>query len=52
VRYLYALLALGLLLAVHELGHLLMARLLGLRVERFSLGFGPRCSPSAWGAPG
>jgi regulator of sigma E protease len=41
VRYLYALLALGLLLAVHELGHLLMARLLGLRVDRFSLGFGP-----------
>lgn len=41
MRYLYALLALGLLLAVHELGHLLMARLLGLRVERFSLGFGP-----------
>ncbi|HET9451880.1 MAG TPA: M50 family metallopeptidase, partial [Aggregicoccus sp.] len=41
MRYLYALLALGLLLAVHELGHLLMARLLGLRVDRFSLGFGP-----------
>ena len=29
MSYLYALLALGLLLAVHELGHLLMARLLG-----------------------
>ncbi|MBF5044967.1 site-2 protease family protein [Aggregicoccus sp. 17bor-14] len=41
MRYLYALLALGLLLAVHELGHLVMARLLGLRVERFSFGFGP-----------
>ena len=41
MSYLYALLALGLLLAVHELGHLLMARLLGLRVDRFALGFGP-----------
>ncbi|HYH98417.1 site-2 protease family protein, partial [Hyalangium sp.] len=38
---LLALLALGLLLAVHELGHLLAARLLGVRVPRFSLGFGP-----------
>lgn len=38
---LLALLALGLLLAVHELGHLVAARLFGLRVPRFSLGFGP-----------
>jgi regulator of sigma E protease len=38
---LLALLALGLLLAVHELGHLLAARLFGLKVPRFTLGFGP-----------
>jgi regulator of sigma E protease len=38
---LLALLALGLLLAVHELGHLVAARLLGVSVSRFSLGFGP-----------
>jgi regulator of sigma E protease len=38
---LLALLALGLLLAVHELGHLMAARLFGVRVPRFSLGFGP-----------
>jgi regulator of sigma E protease len=38
---LLALLALGLLLAVHELGHLVAARLFGLKVPRFSLGFGP-----------
>jgi len=38
---LLALLALGLLLAVHELGHLVAARLLGVSVTRFSLGFGP-----------
>lgn len=38
---LLALLALGLLLAVHELGHLVAARLLGMRVPRFTFGFGP-----------
>ena len=34
-------LALGLLIAVHEWGHYLLARLTGMRVIRFSLGFGP-----------
>ena len=33
---------LGLLIAVHEAGHLVFARLLGMRVETYSLGFGPR----------
>src|SRR5215831_3735407 len=31
----------GLLVTVHELGHFLAARALGIRVLRFSLGFGP-----------
>jgi regulator of sigma E protease len=31
----------GLLIVVHELGHYLVARLFGMRVERFSVGFGP-----------
>ena len=34
-------LALGLLIAVHEWGHYLLARLTGMRVIRYSLGFGP-----------
>ncbi len=34
-------LALGLLIAVHEWGHYLAARLTGMRVIRFSIGFGP-----------
>lgn len=34
-------LALGLLIAVHEWGHYLFARLTGMRVIRFSVGFGP-----------
>jgi regulator of sigma E protease len=39
---LWAALGIGLLIFVHELGHLLAARLAGVRVEVFSLGFGPR----------
>src|SRR4029079_5231495 len=35
---------LGVLVFVHELGHFLMARRLGVRVLTFSLGFGPKLS--------
>ena len=33
---------LGVLIFVHELGHFVMARRVGVRVLKFSLGFGPR----------
>ncbi len=33
---------LGVLVFVHELGHYLMARRIGVRVLTFSLGFGPK----------
>ena len=33
---------LGLLIVVHEAGHFLMARRLGVRVEEFAFGFGPK----------
>ena len=33
---------LGVLIFVHELGHFLMARRIGVRVHTFSLGFGPK----------
>jgi regulator of sigma E protease len=36
-----AILGLGLLIVVHEAGHFIVARLCGMRVERFSIGFGP-----------
>ena len=36
-----ALLALGFLIVVHEAGHYFVARWCGMRVERFSIGFGP-----------
>ena len=40
-RLLLAILALGILIIVHEGGHFLIARLSGMRVDRFSIGFGP-----------
>ncbi len=33
--------AIALLIAVHELGHFIVARRLGIKVEKFSIGFGP-----------
>ncbi|MDD2732455.1 MAG: RIP metalloprotease RseP [Desulfuromonadaceae bacterium] len=38
----YFILALGPLIFVHELGHFLLAKFFGVRVEKFSLGFGPK----------
>jgi len=38
----YAVVTLGILVFIHELGHFLAAKLSGMRVERFSLGFPPR----------
>jgi regulator of sigma E protease len=38
----YAVVALGVLIFIHELGHFLVAKAMGVGVERFSLGFGPR----------
>src|SRR5262245_46024169 len=37
-----AVLALGALIIIHERGHYLVARLSGMRVDRFSVGFGPK----------
>src|SRR3954471_5673258 len=33
---------LGFLIAIHESGHLLAAKLCGIPVKRFSIGFGPK----------
>ncbi len=38
----YAIIVLGVLIFVHELGHFLLAKMMGVRVEKFSLGFGPK----------
>src|SRR5207249_853042 len=38
----YTAITLGVLVFIHELGHFLAAKLTGMRVDRFSLGFPPR----------
>lgn len=38
----YFLITIGILIFIHELGHFLAAKLSGMRVERFSIGFPPR----------
>jgi regulator of sigma E protease len=40
---------LGVIVFVHELGHFLAAKLFGVRVETFSLGFGKRLLGVTWG---
>ena len=37
-----AIFTLGILILIHELGHFLVARMVGIRVERFSIGMPPR----------
>src|SRR5450631_1337980 len=38
----YAIIVLGILIFVHEFGHFLVAKLFNVKVEKFSLGFGPK----------
>ncbi|HZV54106.1 MAG TPA: RIP metalloprotease RseP [Rhodocyclaceae bacterium] len=45
-------LALGILIVVHELGHYLVARLVGIKVLRFSVGFGKPLVSRRFGADG
>lgn len=45
-------LALGILIVVHELGHYLVARLVGVKVLRFSVGFGKPLVSRRFGADG
>ncbi len=42
IYYIFAAVLLGILIIVHEIGHFLACRISGVRVERFSIGFGPR----------
>ena len=45
---LLAILGIGLLIFLHEGGHFIAARLAGVRVDVFSLGFGPRLGGFQW----
>lgn len=42
IKLFYAILAFGILIFFHELGHFLMAKLMGVRVLTFALGFGKK----------
>ena len=42
IAFLATILGIGFLLLIHEAGHYFAARAVGIRVEVFSLGFGPR----------
>ncbi len=43
-------LILSILILVHELGHFICAKQLGIKVEKFSLGFGPKLFSKTFGA--
>ena len=43
-----AVVVLGILVAVHEGGHFVAARMMGVRVEKFSIGFGPKLMGFYW----
>jgi regulator of sigma E protease len=42
MTFVYFLIVIGILVFVHELGHFIMAKQAGVRVEKFSLGMGPK----------
>lgn len=44
-----AIILLGIIIFVHELGHFLFAKLMGVRVLKFSLGFGPKLIGKQYG---
>lgn len=46
---LYVLFSIGFLIFIHELGHFLAAKKVGIKVERFSIGFGPKLIGKKWG---
>ncbi len=49
MTFLSAVILLGIIIFVHELGHFLFAKMLGVRVLKFSLGFGPKLIGKKYG---
>jgi regulator of sigma E protease len=49
MTFLSAIILLGIIIFVHELGHFLFAKMLGVRVLKFSLGFGPKIIGKQYG---
>ena len=42
MKIIYAVFVLGILIFVHEFGHFIVAKMFNVKVEKFSLGFGPK----------
>ena len=49
MTFLSAVILLGIIIFVHELGHFLFAKMMGVRVLKFSLGFGPKLIGKKYG---
>ena len=49
MTFISAIILLGILIFVHELGHFLFAKLVNVKVLRFSLGFGPKLIGKQYG---
>jgi regulator of sigma E protease len=49
MMFVYAVVLLGILIFVHELGHFIFAKYLGIKVLKFSLGFGPKLIGKKYG---
>lgn len=49
MNFLSAIILLGVIIFIHELGHFLSAKLMGVRVLKFSLGFGPKLISKKYG---
>lgn len=42
IKIIGAMFVFGLLVSAHELGHFMVAKLTGMRVDEFAIGFGPK----------
>lgn len=49
LTFIAGIIMLGILVFIHELGHFAVAKLAGVKVLKFSLGFGPRIISYQWG---
>ena len=48
-QFVLGLAALSFLVFIHEWGHFIVARLTGVKVHTFSIGFGPKLFKKKWG---
>lgn len=51
LKILIAILVFGLIIFVHELGHFLVAKLMGVKVNEFAMGMGPKLFSFGRGRP-